>query len=164
MQISYIIFKRVFRTGFIIFLRTCVKFCFRYYITAIVFCLSVGQGRWELSIIFQALQNCWKTICLEILFEWRKGNFFHLPFANYWLAFAQIIICPGAPADMEANYPNSLVKFSNLKVGTLGSTYPGGRLGQGYTHPPDLLGYIGSTYTLEILGYRLQLPWTLGIG
>jgi len=32
----------------------------------------------------------------------------------------------GVPADMEANYPNSLVKFSNLKVGTLGSTYPGG--------------------------------------
>ncbi len=27
---------------------------------------------------------------------------------------------------MEANYPNSMVKFSNLKVGTIGSTYPGG--------------------------------------
>jgi len=32
----------------------------------------------------------------------------------------------GDPADMEANYPNSMVKFSNLKVGTIGSTYPGG--------------------------------------
>jgi hypothetical protein len=29
---------------------------------------------------------------------------------------------------MESNYPNSMVKFSNLKVGTLGSTYPGGVL------------------------------------
>jgi hypothetical protein len=29
----------------------------------------------------------------------------------------------GVPADMESNYPNSMVKFSNLKVGTLGSTH-----------------------------------------
>lgn len=32
----------------------------------------------------------------------------------------------GVPADMESNYPNAQVKFSNIKVGTLGSTYPGG--------------------------------------
>jgi len=34
--------------------------------------------------------------------------------------------CPttsGVPADVERNFPNANVKFSNVKVGTIGSTY-----------------------------------------
>ena len=38
--------------------------------------------------------------------------------------------CPedsGVPADMESQYPDASVKYYNVKFGTLGSTYPGGK-------------------------------------
>ena len=34
---------------------------------------------------------------------------------------------PGDPVDLANNVPNSHVKFSKLRVGTIGSTYPGGK-------------------------------------
>jgi len=37
--------------------------------------------------------------------------------------------CPedsGKPEDMEANYPDATVVYSKIRIGTLGSTYPGG--------------------------------------
>lgn len=35
------------------------------------------------------------------------------------------MIIEGDPADLEANYPKATIKISNLKVGTLGSTFFG---------------------------------------
>ena len=45
----------------------------------------------------------------------------------------------GVPADVEANSPNSSVKFSNIKVGDFGSTYPSGPTPPGPT-PGDCPG------------------------
>jgi len=37
--------------------------------------------------------------------------------------------CPrdsGVPADMEANFPSASIKFANIRIGEIGSTFPGG--------------------------------------
>ena len=36
----------------------------------------------------------------------------------------------GNPPDLQEEVPHAFVKFSNLRVGTLGSTYPGGKIKQ----------------------------------
>ena len=32
----------------------------------------------------------------------------------------------GVPSDMEANFPSASIKFSNIRIGEIGSTFPGG--------------------------------------
>ena len=34
----------------------------------------------------------------------------------------------GVPADMEANFPSASIKFANIRIGEIGSTFPGGGL------------------------------------
>jgi len=37
--------------------------------------------------------------------------------------------CPrdsGVPSDMEANFPSASIKFANIRIGEIGSTFPGG--------------------------------------
>ena len=41
---------------------------------------------------------------------------------HVWILFRD----SGVPADMEANFPSASIKFANIRIGEIGSTFPGG--------------------------------------
>ena len=44
---------------------------------------------------------------------------------HVWIVFRD----SGVPSDMEANFPSASIKFANIRIGEIGSTFPGGMWG-----------------------------------
>ena len=60
----------------------------------------------------------WSLLSTNQLFSW----------SFIWSADHVWIVCrdSGVPSDMEANYPSASIKFANIRIGEIGSTFPGG--------------------------------------